>query len=105
MDTKWRKWKLILSFTAFFLGITLLFGNFFSMMGLLMSQDGDTLADRVGTDYQNREEFCWSMSDRLEELLGVATGGKGWRNYGAVYSDGGVLYYGNAYGRSYSYST
>ena len=105
MDTKWRKWKLILSFTAFFLGITLLFGNFLSMMGLLMSQDGDTLADRVGTDYQNREEFCWSMSDRLEELLGVATGGKGWRNYGAVYSDGGVLYYGNAYGRSYSYST
>ncbi len=105
MDTKWRKWKLVLSFTAFFLGITLLFGNFFSMIGLLMSQDGDTFADRVGMDYQNRREFCWSMSDRLEELLGVATGGKGWRNYGAVYSDGSVIYYGNGYGRSYSYST
>lgn len=93
MDTKWRKSKIILSFTAFFLGITLLFGNFFSMIGLIASQDGDTLADRIGEDYQGTAEFCWYMSNRLEELLGVATGGKGWNSYGVTYGGDGYYYY------------
>ena len=76
MDTKWRKFRIILSFTAFFVGMTLLLNNFISMINLIGSS-WDSLSARMGTDYQEQEDFRWYMSNRLEELLGVATGGKG----------------------------
>ncbi len=95
MDTKWRKFRIILSFTAFFVGMTLLLNNFISMINLIGSS-WDSLSARMGTDYQEQEDFRWYMSNRLEELLGVATGGKGWNSYGVTYSNGDI-YYGNGY--------
>lgn len=96
MDTKWRKLRIIVSFTAFFVGMTLLLGNFLSMVSLIGSSP-DRLKSRIGTDYQEQSDFRMYMSSRLEELLGVATGGKGWNNYGVVYSDDGTYYYDRCY--------
>lgn len=96
MDTKWRKLRIIVSFTVFFVGMTLLLVNFLSMVSLIGSNP-DRLKSRIGTDYQEQSDFRQYMSSRLEELLGVATGGKGWNNYGVVYSDDGITYYYDGY--------
>lgn len=96
MDTKWRKLRIIVSFTAFFLGVTLLLGNFLSMVSLIGSS-ADSLKSRIGTDYQEHPDFRFYIASRLEELLGVATGGKGWNNYGVAYSGDGTYYYDGYY--------
>lgn len=76
MDTKWKKSKIIISFTAFFLGMTLLLTNFFSMMQLLAEADF-----QAGTDYQETDEFAGFISGRLETLIGAAAGGQDWYGY------------------------
>ena len=90
MDTKWKKSKIILSFAAFFLGLTLLLVNFFSMMQRLAETDF-----QAGTDYQETEEFAAFISGRLETLIGAAAGGEEWYDYS----------YGTAYETAVSYET
>lgn len=90
MDTKWKKSKIILSFAAFFLGLTLLLVNFFSMMQRLAETDF-----QAGTDYQETEEFAAFISGRLETLIGAAAGEEEWYDYS----------YGTAYETAVSYET
>lgn len=78
MDTKWKKSKIILSSIAFFLGMTLLISNVISVAGLSLATRGTIWK---GGDYQESKEFRWYISNQLEELLGVATGGKSWNSY------------------------
>ena len=73
MDTKWKKCRIIVSFMAFFLGMTLLLVNFFSMLRLLAETDY-----QAGSDYQRTEEFADYMSGRLETLISAAAGGENW---------------------------
>ena len=73
MDTKWKKCRIIVSFTAFFLGMTLLLVNFFSMLRLLAETDY-----QAGSDYQRTEEFADYMSGCLETLISAAAGGEYW---------------------------
>ncbi len=89
MDTKWKKWKIILEFTAFFSGITLLICSLLPALGLFFSLPETRYGElpRAHTDYQELAEFRTFIADRLEELLGIATGGKGWKNYGVAYGD------------------
>ncbi len=96
MDTKWRKLRIIVSFTSFFLGMTLLLGNFLSMLSLIGSRP-ENLKSRIGTDYQEHPDFRLYMSSRLEELLGVATGGKGWNNYGVCFEGDSYYFYDRYY--------
>ena len=51
MDTRWKKSKMICSFMAFATGLTIL-------------------------DYQESEEFRYLISEKLSDLLGIATGGQ-----------------------------
>ena len=73
MATKWKKCRIIVSFAAFFLGMTLLLTNFFTMLGLLAQADL-----QAGTDYQKTEEFAGFISGRLETLVSAAAGGEDW---------------------------
>jgi signal transduction histidine kinase/plasmid maintenance system antidote protein VapI len=100
LDTKWRKLRIIVSFTAFFVGMTLLLGNFLSMLSLIGSSP-DSFKSRMGTDYQEQADFRMYMSSRLEELLGVATGGKGWNNYGVTYAGDSYYFYDGYYGNGW----
>ncbi|HIT67794.1 MAG TPA: HAMP domain-containing histidine kinase [Candidatus Merdisoma merdipullorum] len=89
MDTKWKKSTAVVSFAVFFLGMTLLLQNFFSMLSLLSQTDF-----QAGNDYQKTEEFAGFISGRLEELLGAAVGGESWYDYS----------YGTAYENVYIYN-
>ena len=84
MATKWKKCRIIVSFAAFFLGVTLLLTNFFTMLGLLAQADL-----QAGTDYQKTEEFAGFISGRLETLVSAAAGGEDWHgsldSYGTAY--------------------
>lgn len=92
MATRWKKWKLIVSFTAFFVGMTLLLMNFFSMLELLARTDF-----QAGKDYQKTEEFADFISQRLETLVSAAVGGEDWNGelegYGTAYEN--VYVYGD----------
>ena len=80
MDTKWKKSKLIFSFAAFFLGITLFINSALSVLDIAANSRGT--AWRQNTDYQDTAAFRNYISDYLETFLGIATGGKGWNSYG-----------------------
>lgn len=82
MDTKWKRSKLIFSFAAFFLGMTLFINSLLSVIGIAVSSGGAAL-DWQGT-YQDTAAFRSCMADYLEVFLGIATGGKGWRSYGTA---------------------
>jgi len=89
LDTKWKKWKIILEFTAYFIGLTLLISNLGSVPYVIYTIRNtpyeDIFSDSM--DYQESQDFRCFISNRLEELLGIATGGRGWRNYGLYYED------------------
>ena len=85
MDTKWKKSKIMLSFAAFFLGMTLLAGSLASLADVLAGTNGEVLRNK--TDYQDSAAFRSYVSEQLENFLGVATGGKGWKNYGVLSGD------------------
>ncbi|MCM1266591.1 MAG: HAMP domain-containing histidine kinase [Bacteroidales bacterium] len=85
MDTKWKKSKKVVSFLAFAAGMTLIFTNLPSAAaaGYLLRES--LLADLAdlpdlpqASDYQKSAEFRNIMEERLNDLLGVATGGSGW---------------------------
>lgn len=86
MVTRWKKWKLIVSFAAFFVGMTLLLVNFFNMLNLLARTDF-----QAGRDYQKTEEFADYISERLETLVSAAVGGEDWNGemegYGTAYEN------------------
>ncbi|MDE7246590.1 MAG: hypothetical protein K2N43_01745, partial [Lachnospiraceae bacterium] len=92
MDTKWKKSKKIIGFTAFFLGWTLMIVNLIPEIAIWRKL-GDGLFDSAG--YQTSNDFRSAVSDRLMRLLAVATEGKSGRAYDAVLSE----YYG--YGGAY----
>ncbi|MCI8895882.1 MAG: HAMP domain-containing histidine kinase [Lachnospiraceae bacterium] len=94
MDTKWKKSKQIISFGCFFLGVTLLICSLGQALRLWRYS-----REALGSvDYQETAEFRSYMADRLEELLGITTGGKGWRYYGTSDRDAYRNYYiGDAY--------
>ena len=80
MDTKWKKWKQILSVVTLLLGVPLFLGGLFAIVREIGTADGTAGPGEV--DYQESRRFRGYVASRLEELLGVATGGKCWRNYG-----------------------
>lgn len=71
---------------AFFLGITLLIYNFISMLTLISN------TDLRQSDYQKTQEFATTMSNRLEDLIGIGLKGKDWIGYQYSYSDSGYRY-------------
>ncbi|MEY8426407.1 HAMP domain-containing sensor histidine kinase [Lachnospiraceae bacterium 46-15] len=85
MDTKWKKSKIILSFAAFFLGVTLLIGSVWHLARLIVETDGEVCAPE--NDYQESAEFRRYISAKLEELVSVVNGGESWK-YG-VMTEGG----------------
>lgn len=91
------KWKSIISFTAFFLGITLLLSGIIDSVYLLSSRSSwkAQITEAFEEDYQNTGEFRWQMADYLENFLAMATGGPLWGNgYRAYnYYSGADTYY------------
>ena len=73
MDTKWKKGKALFSFLAFVTGLTM------SVVGLVgalhLFEVGGASVFEGPLDYQESGEFRWTVSNRLSDLLGVATGG------------------------------
>ena len=65
---------------AFFLGMTLLIYNFISMLTLISN------TDLRQSDYQKTQEFATTMSNRLEDLIGIGLKGKDWMGYQYSYS-------------------
>lgn len=86
MDTKWKKSKIWIGMLAFFLGMTLLIYNFISMLTLISN------TDLRQSDYQKTQEFATTMSNRLEDLIGIGLRGKDWMGYQYSYSDSGYRY-------------
>ncbi len=80
-----------MAFAALLLGLSLLLGSAASIVYSLLTPDGRLLLG--APDYQQTTDFRNYISQQLELFLGVATGGKGWRNYGV-----GALEYGGYYG-------
>ncbi|MCI9133809.1 MAG: HAMP domain-containing histidine kinase [Lachnospiraceae bacterium] len=96
MDTKWKKWKQAGSLAAFLLGLYLLFFGLMSggwqVVGQVFNGEGlSAVEEKLEADYQNTEKFRWYISDQLEKLLVVASGGQldyyGTENY-YYYGDG-----------------
>ena len=85
MDTKWKKLKIILSFAAFFLGVTLLIGSVWQLGRLIAETKGEVW--RTESDYQESAEFRRYISAKLEELLSVANDGERWK-YGSLTEKG-----------------
>lgn len=85
MDTKWKKWKTVLSWTAFIIGITLLIYSSISLTGFLLKKGGPGQILRA--DYQESQDFRWYISNRLERLLEVSVGGRNIGRYGSTYDD------------------
>lgn len=71
---------------VFFLGMTLLIYNFISMLTLISN------TDLRQSDYQKTQEFATTMSNRLEDLIGIGLKGKDWMGYQYSYSDSGYRY-------------
>ena len=59
MGTRWKKFRIIVSFSAFFLGITLLLMNVIPILCLTAEMDFQA------GDYQKTEVFADYMSERL----------------------------------------
>ena len=76
MDTKWKKCKALCSFVAFAAGITLFLTNLTTAVCAYLPLAGQDLTKPA--DYQETEQFRYIIEERLNSLLGVATGGSGW---------------------------
>lgn len=81
MGTRWKKFRIIVSFTAFFLGITLLLMNVIPILCLTAEMDFQA------GDYQKTEVFADYMSERLGTLIGAAVGGENWDGSSYGFSD------------------
>ena len=76
MDTKWKKCKALCSFMAFAVGITLFLSNLTLAVCAYQPLAGQDLTKPA--DYQETAEFRFIITERLNSLLGIATGGNGW---------------------------
>ncbi|MDE7428669.1 MAG: hypothetical protein K2N00_05275, partial [Lachnospiraceae bacterium] len=76
MDTKWKKCKVLCSFVAFAAGMTLVLTNLTLAVCAYLPLAGQDLTKPA--DYQETEQFRYIIEERLNSLLGVATGGSGW---------------------------
>lgn len=80
-----KKWKKTFSFTAFFLGISLLLGNLSSVLVQYSSIDSlkADIQNSFTGDYQNTDNFKYYVSNYLERFLVMASGGNaiGWFDY------------------------
>ncbi len=99
MDTKWKNRKKGISFLIFVLGVSLTLG---SLVNLLKAKPSRVRIWQVNKlleeDYQESARFRAYITDRLENLLIMATGGEGlWGIWG--YNDG--TYYGDDFDGSY----
>lgn len=95
MDTRWKKCKAICGFIVFVVGMTMLIVNLVPAVSLFLALGDQVFEEQV--DYQESDEFRYLVSERLSDLLSVATGGKSWMNGNAVifsddygYYDGGL---------------
>ena len=79
MDTKWKKGKAIFSFLAFVTGLTLMVINV--VPAASMAAAFGTGIFEGQTDYQESEEFRYLISNRLMELLKMATGVQPYSGY------------------------
>ena len=84
MDTKWKKSKRWIGFTAFFLGLTLFLGNLLHIIAMIAgSITTEDMKDAFQPDYQNTSAFQFYMEGYLEDFLSMASGGKvdfSWNN-------------------------
>ena len=86
MDTRWKKSKVICSFAAFFMGVSMLLVNLVPAVCLYLALGDQAFLSVV--DYQESDEFRSLISGRLEELISAATGGKGWTFGNAAVTEG-----------------
>lgn len=95
MGTRWKKSKILFSYLAFVMGLTMLVTNLVPTVGMAAAFGMEIF--HGPQDYQESGEFRYLISERLSDLLGVATGGKTYRGYysdatGALYKDMGISY-------------
>lgn len=105
MDTKWKSWKVPVSFLAFVLGVCLLLGGgaiSAAWTARLVAHSGGSPLDPFRGDYQDTERFRRYLSGELRDLLergaeGNATllkahFGREYNLQAAVVRDGRLLY-------------
>ena len=103
MDTKSKKWKVILSFVCFFLGVSLLLCAIGPAVQLARrGNEAWGVRDVFADDYQNTQAFRNQISNRLEQFLTMAAGGPvdGWYGWYDGYDgyDGVTISQGLGYG-------
>ncbi len=78
MDTKLKKWKLIVSCTVFFFGVSLLLTGGAALISQLIPAGwfGDGIRGIVEEDYQNTGDFRNYIESRLADFIAMATGGE-----------------------------
>ena len=100
MDTKWKNRKKIISFAAFFIGISLVLGN---IADLLREWSGESLPKYLDhvleDDYQQSHSFRSYICGRLETFLAMASNSMGYAGYDYYYDD----YYYNYNDYNYRY--
>ena len=74
MDTRWKKSKAAGSFLAFAAGLTTLVIQLVPAASMASAFGVDVFAGQA--DYQESGDFRILISNRLSDLLGVATGGR-----------------------------
>ena len=74
MDTRWKKSKMICSFMAFATGLTILVTNLVPAVSMALVFGMGIFEEKP--DYQESEEFRYLISEKLSDLLGIATGGQ-----------------------------
>lgn len=94
MDTKSKKWKVILSFACFFFGVSLLLCSIGPAVQMAR-RGGEAwgVRDVFSDDYQDTQAFRNEISNRLEQLLAMAAGGPvdSWYGYSSEYPGSGLL--------------
>ena len=98
MDTKLKKWKMIVSCTVFFVGVSLLLTGGAALIRQLISAgwSGDGIRGIMEEDYQNTGDFRSYIQDCLADFIAMATGGET-----GTWFDG-RYYYGGYSGEAFS---
>lgn len=96
MDIKSKKWKSVVSYVLFVLGVSLLIGSVIFVLNRYHYEGGKVvldLSEAFEEDYQNTDDFRREAADNLEIFLAMATGGpvhqrwNGYNNYYRSYYD------------------
>lgn len=85
MGTRWKKCKVVCSFLVFLVGVTMLAVNLVPAVGIYLTLGGEAFGQQA--DYQESWEFRSLISGRLNDLLSVAAGGKGWTGGTTIFMD------------------